>query len=132
MSYHRLNITTGVFVTEFNIWILSQPQAEGQSILDVQDVAMSIANSVINRFEYVGAVVHDYDMMTVSHVTDDDSAGVRLTLSLEVAMDGLCDDDQWREEPYEQDDNDWDIDVSIPSDMDIRLKRKRLERVPLC
>lgn len=132
VSHHRLNITTGIFVTELSIWILSQPIEGKVSILDIQDTAMSIANSVINRFEYSGAVIHDYDVMTVSHVTDDDSAGVRLTLMLDVAMDGLCDDDQWREEPYEKDDDDWIINVDIPYDMDINLKRKRLERVPVC
>jgi len=96
----KLNITDGTFTFECFIMILS-PVGKGQTILDVQDTAYTIAATVVEtldiRPEYQGVLrVHDYSIMTSSHVTDDDAAGVRLDLVLEVPNPAqLCDESVW-------------------------------------
>ena len=98
----KLNITDGTFTFECFIMILS-PVGKGQTILDVQDTAYTIAATVVEmldiRTEYQGVLrVRDYSMMTSSHVSDDDAAGVRLDLVLEVPNPALlCDDSIWGE-----------------------------------
>lgn len=105
-SYHRLNITTGIFVAEFNIYILKTPSKD-ESILDVQDYAYALAANVIGKMDYdahPALSVHDWSVITVSHVTDNDSAGVRLTLYLETPNpENLCEDWHWNDEPYSGD-----------------------------
>ena len=132
VTNHRLNITSGIFVATVNIWILNTPSQERESILDNQDIAFSIANSVINRMDYSGASVYDYDITTVSHITDDDSSGVRLTLQLQVPLTGLCTEDEWRDEPIPQEEPDHKINVKEPIDKDIKLNPIKLERIPKC
>lgn len=117
-SYHRLNITTGIFIAEFNIAILRTPSAE-ESILDIQSYAYDMACNVLEKLDYsddyVGVMrVHDYSIVTVSHVTDNDSAGVRLTVELEVPNPAnLCDDSHWNDEPYS---GDTEFELSISGD----------------
>lgn len=105
-SYHRLNITTGIFVAEFNIYILKTPSKD-ESILDVQDYAYTLAANVIGKMDYdahPALSVHDWSVITVSHVTDNDSAGIRLTLYLETPNpENLCDESNWNDEPYSGD-----------------------------
>ena len=107
-SYHRLNITTGIFVAEFNICILKTPSVN-ESILDIQDYAYSLACNVMEKIdtmeENMGVLsVYDYSIVTLSHYTDNDSAGVRLTLSLQTPNPAnLCDDTNWNDEPYSGD-----------------------------
>lgn len=107
-SYHRLNITTGVFIAEYNITILRTPSKD-ESILAIQDYAYSMACNILEKLDYteefMGVVrVHDYSIITLSHVTDNDSAGVRLTVELETPNPAnLCDDENWNDEPYSGD-----------------------------
>lgn len=95
-----LNITDGTFTFECDIMVLSHV-GNGQTILDVQDTAYTIAATVVEtldiRPEYQGVLrVRDYSIITVSHVTDDDASGVRLTLKLEVPNPAqLCDESVW-------------------------------------
>lgn len=131
-TYSRLNITTNIFVIELNIWILHTPGQDKESILNIQDTAYSIANSVLNRINYENAALYDYSIVTVSHVTDDNSAGVRLTLQLQVPLVGLCTEDEWRIEPISQDEEDKKINVQQRVDKDIKINPIKLERVPKC
>lgn len=131
-TYSRFNITTNIFVVTVNIWILHMPGQDRESILNIQDNAYSIANSVLNRIDYSGASVYDYDITTVSHITDDDSAGVRLTLQLQVPLDGLCDEYEYREQPISQDEEDKEINVQQRVDKDIKINPIKLERIPKC
>lgn len=102
VSEHALNITDGTFTATFQIMVLSHV-GKGQTILGVQDVAYSMAATVVEALDsypkYQGVLrVHDYSILTCSHVTDDDASGVRLTLVLEVPNPAdLCDDDIWGE-----------------------------------
>lgn len=102
-----LNITDSTFTFECDITVLSHV-GEDDTILDVQDKAYSMAATVVEMLDrnpkYYGVLrVHDYSILTVSHVSDDDAAGVRLTLILDVPNPAdLCDDKIWGE-PYEPD-----------------------------
>ena len=127
MTRHELNITTNVFKAEFSIYILKQPEGEsGSTVIDIQDQAYVIAANVIakldNMMEYHGILqVHDWSIVTVSHVTDDDAAGVHLTLVLEMPNPAnLCDDDNWSDEPYSgETEYDIDVDAVEPGELDI-------------
>lgn len=117
VSYHNLNITTNIFTVEFNMYILSQPTKDKDCILEVQDAAYTIAADIVAYldYNYRGIMnMHDYAIMTLSHYSDDDSAGVRLSITLEVPSPvNLCDlDDNFNPEPYSGD-TDTEITVDI-------------------
>ena len=110
ISYHNLNITTNIFTTEFNLYILAQPTKDDDGILKVQDEAYTIAADIVAYIDYAedykGVLsMHDYSIMTLDHYTDDDSAGVRLSLVLEVPSPiNLCElSDNFSDEPYSGD-----------------------------
>ena len=75
--------------------------------------------------EYRGILsVYDYSILTLSHYTDDNSAGVKLSLVLEMPSPlNWCElDENFNDEPYEEDE-DTPIDVpteSVPDDLDIK------------
>lgn len=131
-TYSRLNITTNVFITTFNIWCLATPSKHKDAVLNIQDLCFSICNNVINRFSYQGADIYDYSIVTVDGVTDDNSAGCRLTLDLQVALSDLCNEDNWREEPISQDEVDSKINIKEKIDKDITINPIKLERIPKC
>ncbi len=131
-TFSRLNITTGIFVVEVNIYILQQPSGDINGILKAQDLCYSIANNVVNNVDYSGSSLYDYSIVTVAHATDDDAAGVRLTLQLNVPMTDLCNDDEWREEPISQQEEDHEIKVKVEGDKPINLNPTKLQRIPKC
>lgn len=107
VSHHELNITTNIFKVEFTLWVLAQPTEEPDSILDIQDKAYTIGVDILgaldNMEEYAGILsVYDYDIMTVAHYSDDDSAGIRMSFVLSVPSPlNLCTlEDQFNPEPY--------------------------------
>ena len=119
VSYHNLNITTNIFTVEFNLYVLAQPTKDEDGVLDVQNSAYTIAADIVAYLDYAedykGVLnMHDYGMMTVDHYSDDDSAGVRLSLTLEVPSPiNLCElDENFNEEPYSGD-TDTEITVDI-------------------
>lgn len=103
-THSRLNRTEGEFIVEMNITVLKQPSKDF-TILDVQDQCYILACNVIAGIDriYQGTMeVWDYSIMTVSHMTDDNSAGVRITLDLRVANPAdLC--YEFEEYPYSGD-----------------------------
>ena len=85
-SYLQQIITHNIFTMTTNINILGFPKND-KEILDVQSVAMQIAVEIMAYIEqdptFLGQLsIHDYDILLVSHFTDDDAAGVRLSLEL--------------------------------------------------
>lgn len=127
-SYHQLNITTNIFKAEFEVYILSQADGtSGNTILDVQDNAYTIAVNILAKIdtmdEYQGILsVYDYSIITISHYTDDDSCGVKLSLVLEMPspLNWCTLDDNFNDEPYEEEeDKQIDININEPSDIDI-------------
>lgn len=132
-TYSSLNITTGIFVVTLNIYVLGQPvNKERDAILNIQDLCYSIANSVINKLDYSGATVHDFSIITVSHVNDTDSSGVRITLDLNVPLSGLCDDSEWRETPIDDGEIDQKINIKEKINKNIEINPIKLTRTPKC
>lgn len=137
VSMHRLNITTNIFVSEFNLYILSQPDGtSGNTIEDVQTNAFTIAVDILgaldNWEEFRGVLsLHDYAILTLSEYSDDKSSGVKLSVVLESPSPlNLCTlDENFNDEPYEDDD---DKEITIKEDEigdidinPIHLKRNR-------
>lgn len=119
VSLHQLNITTNIFTSSFELYILSQPTGEsGNTIEDVQTYAFTIAVDILGALDtweaYKGVVsLHDYSILTVSEYSDDNSSGVKLSIVLETPSPlNLCTlDDNFNDEPYE-DDEDNEIDIN--------------------
>lgn len=135
ISMHQINITQNIFTSEFQIYILSQPNGEsGNTIADVQTYAYTIAVDIIgyldNMPEYRGVLsVHDFSILTLSEYTDDNSAGVKLSLILEVPSPlNLCNlEENFNDEPYTPE-KDKDIDININEVGEIDLKPIDLKR----
>lgn len=114
-SFHQMNITTNIFVSEFQMYILAQPGKKEDGILKVQDDAFQVALDILKYMEThnVGYLkLHDFSIMLVSHYTDDDSAGVRLSIVIEMPSPlNICDyEANFNDEPYEEE-PDKEIDV---------------------
>lgn len=142
VSYHNLNITTNIFRVEFNAYILSQPKNKDvpDDILYVQNTAYTIAANILayidNYPDYKNVIsLHDYSIMTISHYSDDDSAGVKLSIVLSTPSPvSLCTlDDNFNEEPYtpEPDKPEIDIDQKETPE-ELVLKTIKLPRNPKC
>lgn len=119
VSLHQLNITTNIFTSEFQLYILSQPDGtSGNTIADVQTYAFTIAVDILAALDnwdmYKGILsIHDYSILTVSEYTDDVSAGVKLSVVLEVPSP-LCLanlDDNFDDEPHQEEKDD-EIDIN--------------------
>ena len=128
VSLHQLNITTNIFTSSFELYILSQPDGEsGNTIVDVQDKAFTIAVDILGALdtwdEYKSVLsIHDYSILTLSEYSDDDSSGVKLSVVLEVPSPlNLCSlDENFNDEPYEEDeDNPIDINEEEVGDISI-------------
>ena len=139
ISHHQLNITTGIFKAEFQIYILGFADGtSGNTILDVQNDAYTIAVDIMafidTQDEYRGILsVYDYSILTLSHYTDDNSAGVKLSLVLEMPspLNWCTLDDNFNDTPYTPD-PDTPIDIpteSVPDDLEItpiKLPRNKI------
>lgn len=78
--------TANVFTATFNIDIIGQPK-DDTDIINVQSDALQIGAEIIqyisNDVTYSNFIsVYDYDFLAISHFTDDNSAGYRLSLEL--------------------------------------------------
>lgn len=140
VSMHRLNITTNIFTSEFELYILSQPDGtSGNTIADVQDNAFTIAVDILaaldNWEDYRGVIsIHDYSILTVSEYSDDNSSGVKLSVILETPSPlNLCSlDDNFNDEPYEDDNKDTPIDIPTEDIGELTIKPIKLKRSRTC
>lgn len=118
ISLHELNITNNIFKAQFDIYILAQPNGEsGNTVLDIQNDAYTIACNIMakidNTEEYYNILsVYDYSILTIARYTDDQSSGVKLSLTLEMPNPvNLCTlDDNFNDEPYS---GDTDTEITI-------------------
>lgn len=139
ISHHQLNITTNIFKAEFQIYILSQPDGtSGNTILDVQNNAYTIAVNIMAYIDTQEAFqgilsVYDYSILTLSHYSDDDSAGVKLSLVLQMPspLNWCTLDDNFNDEPYS---GDTDTEITINEDEvgDIDINPIHLPRKKVC
>ena len=128
VSLHQLNISSNVFTSSFELYILSQPNGEsGSTVEDIQTDAFTIAVDILgaldNWEEYKSVLsIHDYSILTLSEYSDDNSSGVKLSVVLETPSPlSLCTlEDNFNEEPYkEEEDHKIDIIVNGVGDIDI-------------
>lgn len=121
VSLHQLNITNNVFKAEFDIYILGQANGEsGNTILDVQNNAYTIAVDIVAKIDsdeaFRGVLsVYDYSILVLSHYSDDNSSGVKLSLVLEMPspLNWCTLDENFNEEPYS---GDTDTEITISGD----------------
>lgn len=137
ISHHELNITTNIFKAQFEIYILGFVN-EDKTILDVQNDAYTIAVDIMafidSQEEYQGILsVYDYDILTLSHYTDDSSAGVKLSLVLQMPSPlNWCNlDENFDDEPHEEE-RDHKIDVDDNEVGDITINPIKLPRNRNC
>jgi hypothetical protein len=137
ISLHQLNITTNIFKVEFQIYILGFVN-EDKTILDVQDDAYTIAVDLMafidSQEEYQGILsVYDYDILTLSHYTDDSSAGVKLSLVLQMPspLNWCTLSENFDDEPHEEEE-DHKIDVDTNEVGDITINPIKLPRNRSC
>lgn len=137
VSLHELNITTNIFKAKFEIYILGFVDDEN-TVLDVQNNAYTIACDIMayidTKDEFKGILsVYDYSILTLSHYTDDNAAGVKLSLVLQMPSPvNLCSlDDNFNDEPYE-DDEDSEIDINNDEIGDIDINPITLPTNRIC
>lgn len=135
-THHDLNISTvpNIFKMEVTLYILDHPSKEEDAILDCQDRCYDAALNIIAKLdrleEYQDIIsVHDYSITTISHYSDDDSAGVRASIELEipVGVDLCAVDDNFNEKPYEPE-PDHEIDLPEKEEPTLDLKRTKLPK----
>lgn len=128
ISLHQLNITTNIFKVEFQVYVLGHPTGEsGNTILDVQNNAYTIAVDILGKIDsddaYRGILgVYDYSILTLSHYTDDNAAGVKLSLVLQMPSPlNYCElDDNFDDEEHEEEqDHEIDVPDNEVGDIDI-------------
>ena len=128
VSMHELNITTNIFKASFDLYILGQPNGEsGNTILDIQNNAYTIAVNIMafidSQEEFRGILsVYDYSILTLSHYSDDDSSGVKLSLVLEMPspLNWCTLEDNFDDEPHEEEqDHEIDVPTSDVGDLNI-------------
>lgn len=137
ISHHQLNITTNIFKAEFQIYVLGHVDDENP-VLDVQNDAYTIACDIMAYIDtkpeiYNVLSVYDYDILTLSRYTDDSTAGVKLSLVLQMPSPvNLCTlDENFNEDPYE-DDPDREIDINDEEIGDIDITPIHLPRTNHC
>ena len=137
ISLHELNITTNIFKVEFQIYILGFVN-EDKTILDVQDDAYTIAVDLMafidSQDEFQGVLsVYDYSILTLSRYGDDSSAGVKLSLVLQMPspLNWCTLDENFDDEPHKEEE-DHKIDVPTDEVGDITINPIRLKRNREC
>ena len=139
INLHELNITTNIFKVSLEIYVLGQPNGEsGNTILDVQNNAYTIACDIMAKIDTDEAFrgilsVYDYSILTLARYTDDSSAGVKLSLVLQMPspLNWCTLDENFDDEPHEEDE-DHEIDVNEDEVGDIDITPISLPRNRVC
>ena len=132
VTLSELNIETDIFKISYEIFILNS----GNDILENQDKAFNIAVNLMAYLDtmpqYQGILsVYDYSIMTLSHYTDDDSSGVKLSLVLQAPSPlSLCTlQDNFNDEPYDDtEEQDNEITVTDRNDKELDVHPIKLPR----
>ena len=137
ISLHELNITTNIFKARFEIYILGFV-GDDTTVLDVQNNAYTIACDIMayidTKPQFNGILrVYDYSLLTLARYTDDSSAGVKLSLTLEMPSPvNLCTlEDNFDDEPHEEE-KDHEIDIDVNEINDIEINPITLPRNRIC
>ena len=137
ISMHELNITTNIFKAKFEIYILGFTDDE-HPILDIQNDCYTIACNIMGKIDTDEAFrgilsVYDYSILTLAHYTDDDAAGVKLSLVLQMPSPlNLCTlDENFDDEPHEEE-KDHEIDIKNKEVGELDIKPIKLPRNRVC
>lgn len=137
ISLHELNITTNIFKARFEIYIIGFVH-EDKTVLDVQNDAYTIACDIMAYIDTQEAFqgilsVYDYSLLTLARYTDDSSAGVKLSLTLQMPNPvNLCTlEDQFDDEPH-QEEEDMRIDINECEIGDIEINPIHLPENRIC
>lgn len=140
VTMSELNITTNIFKVTLDIYILSTPY-EDKPVIEVQTDAYTIACDMMayidTRDEYDGIMsIYDYSILTLSNYTDDNSAGVKLTLVISVPNPvNLCEfEENFEEDMMQVDDEERDITLNDypQEDKEITLNQVKLPKNKRC
>lgn len=141
VSLHSYLITKDIFTSEFEMYILSQPNGEsGNTVEDVQTYALTIGADIIAYIDNDPTLrnvlsVYDYSMLTLANYSDDNSAGIKLSLVLQVPSPvNMCTlEDNFNDEPYEEEE-DHNITGVTPSEIteELSINPIRLPRTNNC
>lgn len=139
ISLHEFNLTTNIVKARYEIYILGFPTGEsGNTILDVQDkcydVAIYTMAYIDNNSLFQGIVsLYDFSILTLSRFSDDSSAGVKLSIVLNIPNGvNLCElDEHFNDEPYPEE-PDSEIDVNNEEVGDIEIRPITLPRSRIC
>lgn len=118
--------TTNVFTMTINIDILSHTTSrDDKNELIIHNDSFLIANNIITFIEnddtYQGIIrVYDYSLLNLSHFTDDNDAGIRLSLELVVPNPStVCDiENNFDRTLHTEEDKDKDISLNIETKED--------------
>lgn len=138
ISFHQFNLTTNIVKAEYQIYILGFADGtSGNTVLDIQDKCYDVAIYTLAAIDtnsvYNGIVsVYDYSILTLDRKSDDNSAGVKLsvTLSIPNGVD-ICEIDNMFGEPYKPE-PDKEIDIDVTDVGDITLKPITLPKNNRC
>lgn len=117
ISLHQFNLTQNTAKVEYQVYILGFPEDTPESILDVQDKCYDVALYTLayldNMPQFKGIVsLYDYSILTLSHYTAQNNAGVKLSVVLTIPNGtNLCELENKFGEPYKEDE-DPDIDIN--------------------
>ena len=138
VSFHQFNLTQNIAKVEYQIYILGFPTGEsGNTVLDIQDQCYDVALYTLAyldiKEQFKGIIsVYDYSILTLSHYSDDSSAGVKLSLVLTIPNGvNLCELDDHFGEPY-PDEPDHEIDINTDEIGDIDINPIHLPRNREC
>ena len=129
VTLHQFNLTENIAKVEYQIYVLGFPDGtSGNTILDVQDRCYDVALYTLAYIDYNKAFnglvsVKDYSILTLSHYSDDSSAGVKLSLVLTIPNGvNMCElDEHFNDEPYPEDkDKEIDVQTKEVGELDIR------------
>lgn len=133
-GYFQYLITKNIFKGSLEIYILDHPSKSQESILEKQDYCFDLAMNVLEYLDenFKGVMnIYDYSILLLSHFTDDDSAGVKLSVDLDVNGVNFCEvEENFNDEPYEKSEEDKPIDLPEKTDKKISLKKTKLPSTP--
>ena len=137
VSLHELNIATNIFKAKFEIYILGFVD-DDTTVLEVQNNAYTVACDIMAyidiKDEFKGVLsVYDYSILTLSHYTDDNASGVKLSLVLQMPnpVDLCALDANFNDEPYEEE-TDGEIDINNEEIGDIDINPITLPTNRIC
>lgn len=137
LSQLLVSYSPDVFTVTLDVYVLGFVDTES-TILNVQDIAYDTALQIMKKIEtddaYKGKIeIHDYSLLTLSHYTDDNSAGVKMSLEIRVPV-GYCDLDEYFDEEakdVQEEDKQINLIGDKSDDKEILLNPIKVERNPI-